>query len=141
MNILEVDLESDDPFGVDALERYKMVYDGAIRDGKRVRGLLFCNPHNPLGMFYVTSSAINQEERTHFTILTGQCYSSELVKLYMTFCQERQIHFISDEIYALSVWEEPSVAHHTPFTSALSIDMTDLIDPALVHVLWGMSKV
>ena len=57
----------------------------------------------------------------------------------MKLCQKHQLHFISDEIYACSVFdtEEPDV---TPFTSILSIDSTALIDPELLHVTYGLSK-
>ena len=59
----------------------------------------------------------------------------------MKFCQRHQIHLISDEIYALSVWSNPEAPNAVTFTSVLSIDTTDIIDPGLIHVLWGMSKV
>lgn len=58
----------------------------------------------------------------------------------MRFCQQNKLHFISDEVYALSVFENPDFPDATPFTSALSIDPTDLIDPNLVHVTYGLSK-
>lgn len=48
---------------------------------------------------------------------------------------------ISDEIYALSVWYNPEAPDAVTFTSVLSIDMDGIINPSLVHVLWGMSKV
>ena len=57
----------------------------------------------------------------------------------MSLCQKHQIHFISDEVYALSVFEtgEPNTV---PFTSVLSINPTGLIDPNLVHVTYALSK-
>jgi aspartate/methionine/tyrosine aminotransferase len=58
----------------------------------------------------------------------------------MKLCQKHQIHFVSDEIYALSVWENPEAPEATGFTSALSIDLDGIIDAHLVHVLWGLSK-
>jgi 1-aminocyclopropane-1-carboxylate synthase len=58
----------------------------------------------------------------------------------MKLCQRYQIHLVSDEIYALSVWENRDHTDAVKFTSVLSIDLTDVIDPSLVHVLWGMSK-
>lgn len=58
----------------------------------------------------------------------------------MTFCEERQIHMISDEVYALSVYD--TTEKDLPkFTSVLSIDPKDVIDPQRLHVLYGMSKV
>lgn len=59
----------------------------------------------------------------------------------MKFCQKHQIHLFSDEIYALSIWDNPEAKDKPQFTSALSIDLHGIIDPALVHVAWGMSKV
>ena len=59
----------------------------------------------------------------------------------MKFCQRHKIHLISDEIYALSVWRNPEIPNAITFTSVLSIDPTGIIDPGLIHVLWGMSKV
>lgn len=57
----------------------------------------------------------------------------------MRFCQTHSLHFISDEVYALSVFDsgEPSVH---PFTSVLAINPTDIIDRNLVHVTYAMSK-
>lgn len=57
----------------------------------------------------------------------------------MSLCQKHQIHFISDEVYALSVFEtgEPNTVL---FTSVLSINPTGLIDPNLVHVTYALSK-
>ena len=60
----------------------------------------------------------------------------ELMKL----CQKHQINFVSDEIYALTVWDNAEAPNATGFTSALSIDLNGIIDPRLVHVLWGLSK-
>lgn len=58
----------------------------------------------------------------------------------MRFCHSHALHLISDEIYALSVYPNPSFPNAAPFTSALSINPTDLIDPNLVHVIYGLSK-
>lgn len=57
----------------------------------------------------------------------------------MKFCQKHRIHLISDEIYGLSVFEsnEPGTV---PFTSILSINPEGLIDPDLLHVIYGMAK-
>lgn len=71
----------------------------------------------------------------------GRCYTREAILGYMAFCQKHQIHLISDEIYALSVWYNSEAPDAAGFHSVLSIDTAGLIDPSLVHVLWGMSKV
>jgi aspartate/methionine/tyrosine aminotransferase len=80
-----------------------------------VRALVLTNPHNPF----------------------GRCYTKEMVKLCAKFCQKHNIHFISDEVYALSVFEE----NGTGFSSALQLDPTALeVDPDRVHVIWSTSK-
>ena len=59
----------------------------------------------------------------------------------MRLCQKRRIHFISDEIYALSVWENQKAPDAVGFTSVLAIETEGIIERELVHVLWGLSKV
>lgn len=56
----------------------------------------------------------------------------------MQFCQKHRLHLLSDEIYACSVFNSDEPA--TPFTSILSIDSMNLIDPDLLHVTYGLSK-
>lgn len=53
----------------------------------------------------------------------------------MRFCQEHDLHFISDEIYALSVFKTPYNTDAVGFNSLLSIDPTGLIDPNRLHIL------
>ncbi|KAF7530773.1 hypothetical protein PCG10_000283 [Penicillium crustosum] len=107
----------DDPFSPDAVTRYEETFLKARDEtGVTIRALLICNPHNPL----------------------GRCYSRETLEALLLFCQKYQIHLISDEVYALSVYSnDDSVG----FISVLSIDPVPLgVDPALIHVLYGMSK-
>ena len=70
--------------------------------GKRVKGFIFCNPNNPLGVVY----------------------SKKLTLSLMEVCRKYQVHFISDEIYALSVFD-PSVK----FESILSIPKEEVRKP------------
>lgn len=64
----------------------------------------------------------------------GQCYTREALIGLMKFCQSRQIHFISDEIYGLSPYEK-SDSPSEKFVSVLSIDISQYIDPNLVRFL------
>lgn len=59
----------------------------------------------------------------------------------MKFCGRHGIHLISDEIYALSSFENPDAPDAPVFTSILSVENDGHIDPSLVHVMYGMSKV
>ena len=119
--VVTVDFGDVDPVGPGAVAEYKRAADDfEARTGKRARAVMLCHPHNPL----------------------GRCYPRSVIVDLMKFCQERQMHLISDEIYALSVWENKvdKDVTITPFESVLSIDTNGIIDPDLVHVLWGMSK-
>src|SRR4051794_36361553 len=73
--------------------------------------------------------------------MAGICYTPEVLQALLNLCQTYQIHIISDEVYALSVWHNKAAPHTPSFTSLLSIDFSALINPGLVHVLRGMSKV
>jgi aspartate/methionine/tyrosine aminotransferase len=101
-----------DPFSLVAVGCYEAAIQSARKQGVAIRGLLLCSPHNPL----------------------GQCYPRHVLTAFLTLCSKYKIHLISDEIYALSTWKDP------PFCSVLSLDIDELIDPSLVHVLWGVSK-
>jgi aspartate/methionine/tyrosine aminotransferase len=72
---------------------------------------------------------------------SGGCYTKEVLVEYMKLCQRHKIHLISDEIYALSVFHNQELDRKGNFISVLSIDTTGIIDPELVHVIWGLSKV
>ena len=52
--------------------------------GRQVKAFIYCNPNNPLGDIY------------------GEQTTLDLMRV----CKKHQIHFISDEIYALSVYDQ-----------------------------------
>ncbi|PYH99031.1 PLP-dependent transferase [Aspergillus ellipticus CBS 707.79] len=56
------------------------------------------------------------------------------------FCGDRNIHFISDEIDANSVFSPPQGSNAPNFTSLLFLDLQGVIGPSLVHVMYDMSK-
>jgi aspartate/methionine/tyrosine aminotransferase len=119
--VVPVEMGAVDPLSPEAVALYdRAASQFEQRTGKRVRAVMLCNPHNPL----------------------GRCYPRATVDGLMRLCQARQMHLISDEIYALSVWENrvDRDAPFEPFESLLARDTRGLIDAHLVHVLWGMSK-
>lgn len=120
VEVLPVSFGDLDPMGVDAVQKYEDAILKAKERGQRIAGIILAHPHNPL----------------------GRCYPHETLVAFMKLCQKYQIHLISDEVYALSVFENrvDKDAAAVPFESILSIDPTGLIDPSLIHVLWGMSK-
>ncbi|KAL9581900.1 MAG: hypothetical protein Q9212_003613 [Teloschistes hypoglaucus] len=65
----------------------------------------------------------------------------------MRLCNTHRIHLISDEIYAMTIYSTPHNTHALPFTSVLAIanttdtnDNNPIIDPSLLHIIYGMSK-
>jgi aspartate/methionine/tyrosine aminotransferase len=87
--------------------------------GITIKGVILCNPHNPL----------------------GRCYPREVIIAYLRFCETHDLHLISDEIYALSVFSSRDTPHPNPFVSALSIDLESHgVNPSRLHVAYGMSK-
>ena len=61
--------------------------------GRKVKAFLFCNPHNPLGTIF----------------------PKNLILQLMEVCKRHDTHFVSDEIYGLSVFDPVA-----KFTSVLS---------------------
>ncbi|OAP57155.1 hypothetical protein AYL99_07893 [Fonsecaea erecta] len=120
VEVLTVSFGSVDPMSVDAVGKYEDTILAARERGIRAKALMLCSPHNPL----------------------GRCYSREVLIAYMRLCQKYQIHLVSDEIYAFSTWENRHDSSPAPveFISVLSIPSEGIIDPHLLHVLWGMSK-
>ncbi|EXL63312.1 hypothetical protein FOCG_01668 [Fusarium oxysporum f. sp. radicis-lycopersici 26381] len=116
--IIGVSFGDVDPFSIETIVYYEKALEEAEQQGIRVRVFLLCNPHNPL----------------------GRCYTPEVLKAYMQFCQKHNLHLISDEVYALSVWKNPGAPDAPDFTSILAINHHGLIDRELIHVLWGMGK-
>lgn len=78
--------------------------------GKRVRAFIFLHPQNPL----------------------GDVYSPQLLTQLLHICAKYEVHFICDEIYAMSVFDE-----ETKFQSILTLDLPD---PSRTHFIWGFSK-
>lgn len=86
------------------------------QEGRRVRAFMLVHPNNPL----------------------GDVYSPQLLSDLMDVCARHEIHFISDEIYALSIFtDEDEPSSRPPFRSVLSLPHPD---PDRTHVLWGLSK-
>ena len=116
--VVPVSFGNIDPMSFEAVANYETALLDARKKGTFVKALMLCSPHNPL----------------------GRCYSRHVLLAYLRLCAKYQIHLVSDEIYALSVWENKEEQDIVPFTSILSINLEGLIQPGLVHVLWGMSK-
>ncbi len=107
-----------DPMSLAAVVEYEKAIEEATSRGKKIKALVLCSPHNPL----------------------GRCYTPDVLEAYLRLCSKYGIHMISDEVYAMSVFPNNDVPKPIPFRSVLSLEYRKLIDPALLHVLYGMSK-
>lgn len=85
----------------------------------RIRALILTNPHN----------------------LFGQCYPQEVLEACLKFCQRREIHLISDEVYGMTTFSCAEISDPAPFISALSLDASALrCDRSRIHTIWGIGK-
>lgn len=118
--IVQVPFQDVDPLAAGAVQKYEEALLAAQKKGIRVAGLILCHPHNPL----------------------GRCYSREVIIELMRLCQKYDMHLISDENYALSVWQNNIDTHPAPvpYESCLSINTDGIMNAHRLHVLWGMSK-
>ncbi|KAJ5567671.1 Pyridoxal phosphate-dependent transferase major region subdomain 2 [Penicillium sp. DV-2018c] len=117
VKIVYADTDAEEAFTPASVEKYQLALDAAEESGMKIRALLLVNPHNPV----------------------GRCYSVETLRAIAQFCNRHRLHLISDEVYASCVFDSGN-PDAVPFTSILSLDFTGLIDPDLVHVLYGFSK-
>lgn len=120
-SLLKIPFDNDDDrFSDVAVKKYEDALKTCQDKGPKVAGIVICNPHNPL----------------------GRCYPREVIISIMKLCQKYDVHFISDEIYALSTWQNTVDKEPPPvqFESALSINPEGIIDGHRIHVIWGMSK-
>lgn len=80
-----------------------------------IKAVLVCNPHNPL----------------------GQCYPRETLQALLDFCQRLDLHYISDEVYALSA-HKPAPEGFVPFVSILEMCEAEMIKKT--HIIYSISK-
>ena len=94
--------------------------EAALRAAQRpVKAVLITNPSNPL----------------------SQCYTKSCIEDCIKFCDRNGLHYISDEVYALTRFRCPEVPEPEPFTSVLAIDVKELgCNLSMVHMVWSTSK-
>ncbi|KAF8321510.1 pyridoxal phosphate-dependent transferase [Amanita rubescens] len=101
------------------LSHFETALEESTKKDIKIKAVILCNPHNPLGRLYPEKALIE----------------------YCKFCEKHDLQLICDEIYALSVFASPDIPYPQPFVSALSLDLESHgVNPCRVHVLYSMSK-
>jgi len=111
ISVVPVGHVKDDVLGVTE-EMLEEVY---AKNKDKIKGIIIANPNNPF----------------------GRTYSAEQLLVFIRFTTKHKLHFISDEIYALSQFKDTLDGKKANFVSVTSLDLPD---PSRVHVLWGLSK-
>ncbi|KAM0950257.1 putative 1-aminocyclopropane-1-carboxylate synthase [Dioscorea sansibarensis] len=111
IELIPVPCRSTDGFSLSiaALER---AYTQAKKRGVKVRAVLVSNPSNPV----------------------GNLLSRETLYDLLDFVTKKNIHLISDEIYAGSIYE------NTKFVSVAEVVEAEDFDRSRVHIIYGLSK-
>ena len=104
-------------------ESLDAAYEKALESGSTPKVLLLSHPNNPLGV----------------------CYPPEVVKECIDWAREKQVHLVSDEIYAGSVYQQSKENGEETFKSALSLASSGNDDVGLglgpyIHFVYALSK-
>jgi 1-aminocyclopropane-1-carboxylate synthase len=112
----------------ETLKYFEMAVKEAEEIGIKVKILVLCNPHNPLGRLYTPTA----------------------LSALADFCAKHALHLIVDEVYAMSVYTfvsstalstSPSNLSNTGFTSILSLPPTSHSLPqSHIHHIYSLSK-
>ncbi|XP_020884717.1 probable aminotransferase ACS12 isoform X2 [Arabidopsis lyrata subsp. lyrata] len=111
VELIPVHCRSSDNFTV-TVSALEQALNQARKRGSKVSGILFSNPSNPV----------------------GNILSRETLQDILRFAQEKNIHVISDEIFAGSVYGDKE------FVSMAEIAGSGEFDKSRVHIIYGLSK-
>lgn len=114
MQLLPVVCESYNDFKI-TREALEAAYEKAQKEKIRVKGLLITNPSNPLG-----------------TVL-----DFETLKSIVSFVNEKNIHLISDEIYAGTVFSTPEFISVSEIIDEMKVEECNR---DLIHIVYSLSK-
>nr|BAB89349.1 1-aminocyclopropane-1-carboxylate synthase [Diospyros kaki] len=111
VKLLPVECKSSDSFRI-TREALEEAYEKASESNIRVKGLIIGNPSNPLG-----------------TIM-----DRNTLKSLVSFVNDKNIHFVCDEIYAATVFKQPEFISVSEIIQEMDCNLD------LIHVVYSLSK-
>ncbi|KAF2711255.1 1-aminocyclopropane-1-carboxylate synthase-like protein 1 [Pleomassaria siparia CBS 279.74] len=108
--VIPVNIPLEQFFDVSSVDYYERAFKSAVHP---VKAVLVCNPHNPL----------------------GRCYPRATLEAIWGFSQTNELHYISDEVYALSFHGVSKPAVDT-MVSAAGLHPSS----GMIHVIYSLSK-
>uniref|UniRef100_A0ACD5ZNN6 Uncharacterized protein n=1 Tax=Avena sativa TaxID=4498 RepID=A0ACD5ZNN6_AVESA len=112
IELIPVPCRSTDNFNI-SITALEIAYNQAKKRGVRVRGVLISNPSNPTGSFV----------------------PKQTLRDLLEFATEKNIHLISDEVFAGSTFESGEFV-----SVAEVVDELEDFDRGRVHIIYGLSK-
>lgn len=106
LKICYVEMNGVDSFEEKFVEKYEDALLEAREVGNKIRAILIVNPSNPLGsIFFVSACFLVFLLECLTDCGIGKCYPESTLRGLLMLCQRYRVHLISDEIYALSVFD------------------------------------
>ncbi|CAH2063225.1 unnamed protein product, partial [Thlaspi arvense] len=112
VKIIPVESHSSNNFQV-TKQALESTYLKAQETGIKIKGVILANPSNPL----------------------GTTLDRETLEALVSFTNDKQIHFVCDEIYAATIFAEPRF-----ISVAEIIQEMDYVNRDLIHIVYSLSK-